>query len=260
MPSFDDYFALYDKGAYQEAYDILREIMETQPRWSRVGQLYVWCANLELAVNDDVCKARDLLERARELGCSHMAPYYNTLGYVLWRTGDRDTGIQYLEKSVALHPSVFHLTSLGELLSADDDKRAIWIWRRVLQEDPMNCSAYIRLGEEAAKSGNTGQALLMAKRAEKLNPSVENLFDIGGLYHELGEYEIAVNKYLQANRLGYEPKGPLYASIAASYLSLGEASMARKYAEWALRSNPENDYVKHIWREYEGRFGEPEAQ
>lgn len=256
MANFDDYFALYDKGAYPEAYGVLREIMETQPRWSKVGNLYVWCANLELLVNNDVCKARQLLDKARELGCSDMVDYYRVKGYVLWRTGERDKGMQDLEKSIELDARLSNLTTFGRMLSFIDDKRAINIWERVLKKDPKNCLAHIYVGEEAAKFGDRGKALLMAKRAEKLDPSVEDVFEIGRLYHELEQFQSAVNAYLEANRRGYSDKALLYSCIAACYLSLGQVSAARKYAQWAVRSNPENDYVKEVWQKCEELSGE----
>ena len=40
MANFDDYFALRGKGAYREAYTVLRDIMESQSRWSKVGDMY----------------------------------------------------------------------------------------------------------------------------------------------------------------------------------------------------------------------------
>lgn len=248
---FDDYFALYDKGAYREAYAVLRDIIETQPCWSKVGDMYVWCADLELLVNDDVYKARQLLDKAGELGCHFMANYYSSFGYVLWRTGEPEKGIEYLEKSVSLDPRGTNLTTLGKVLSSADDKRAISIWHRVLEQDPNNCSAHIYLGRESAKSGDRGKALLMIKRAERLNPTIRDLVEIGGSYKELGQFQNALDAYLEANRLGYEPKGPLYASVAVCYFSLGEESLARKYAQWAMRSNPENDYVKEVWQKFE---------
>lgn len=256
MANFDDYFALYDKGAYPEAYGVLRDIMDTQPRWSKIGNMYVWCANLELVINDDVCKARQLLDKARELGCSDMADYYRVKGYVLWRTGERDKGMQDLEKSIELDARVSNLTTFGRMLSFIDDKRAINIWERVLKKDPKNCLAHIYVGKEAAKFGDRGKALLMAKRAEKLDPSVEDVLEIGRLFHELGQFQSAVNAHLEANRRGYSDKALLYACIAACYLSLGQVSTARKYAQWAVRSNPEDDYVKKVWQKCEERFGE----
>ncbi|MHC4808083.1 MAG: tetratricopeptide repeat protein [Planctomycetota bacterium] len=230
MTDFDDYLNLFDKGAYREAYTVLRDIMDSEPRWSEVGDLYVMCAELELLVNDDVCKASELLGKANELGCSDMVKYYRIHGYVIWRTGERDKGMQYLEKSIALDPRVINLTTLGRMLSFIDSERAMNVWQRVLEKDPKNCLAHIYVGWEADKSGDLAKALLMAKRAEKLNPSVDNIFEIGRLHHKIKQYQSALNAYQEANRRGYADKAILYASIAACYLSLGQASEALKYA------------------------------
>jgi tetratricopeptide (TPR) repeat protein len=128
---FDEFFDLHGKGSYREAYAVLRDIMESQPRLSKIGDLHVLCAQLELMVNDDVRKAGEILDRAHELGCRYMAFYYKERGYVLWRSGDHGKGIEYLEKSVELEPTVAKLSTLGKLLSSDHDKRSIWVWQRL---------------------------------------------------------------------------------------------------------------------------------
>lgn len=248
---FDDYFALYDKGYYREAYDVLRGILQSNAHWSKVGDMYVWCANLEFLVNDDVHKALKLLDKALELGCHFMASYYNVHGYMLWRVGECSMGIQELEKSVALKPYLTNLTNLGIVLTSSDDKRAIGIWRRVLKIDPNNCSAHIYLAQESVKSGDHGKAILMVKRAEILKPKVSDFIRIGNLYRDLGQIQNALNAFLEAYHLGYEPKAPLYASISDCYFSLGDKKLARKYAEWAFQLDPNNDYVKEVWHDYQ---------
>jgi tetratricopeptide (TPR) repeat protein len=250
---FDGYFALHEKGAYREAYALLQDIIKSQPQWSKVGDLYVWCADLELTLNDDLRKAGELLDKAIELGCANTAPYYRVRGYVLWRNGDHEVGLRHLEKSVELDPSVTNLATFGTLLSSDHDKRALWVWQRVLQKDPDNCLAHIYLGIDAAAAGDRAKALLMAKRAEKLSRSERDVSEIGRLYKELGEFQNALDTYLKAERLGGEPKGVLYASIATCYFALGDERTGRKFADWALRCNPENDYVKKIWQQCQER-------
>ena len=95
----------------------------------------------------------------------------------------------------------------------------------------------------------------MAKRVERLNLSVDDIFEIGRLYHSVGEVRSALNAYLEANRRGYKDKGLLYACIGSCYFSLREDSMARKYAEWALQFDPENDYVKQVWQDVQAIDG-----
>lgn len=246
MANFDDYFDLYDKGAYREAYAVLRDIMQSQSRLSKVGNMYVWCADLELLVNDDVQKARQLLDKAHELGCSDMAFYYNTLGYVLWRTGDRDRGIQYLEESVELKPSISNLKSLGRILSHDNDQDALRIWQRILEQDPDHCMAHVYLGIEAIKSGNRDKALDMLKRAENLSPTIRDYLDIGRLYCELKQFQDALNILLEADKGGYEPKGFLYSFIGACYRSMGDYDAAIDYSSRAIDLKFDDDYAKEI--------------
>jgi tetratricopeptide (TPR) repeat protein len=223
--------------------------MNRNPRLSSVGDPYVLCADLELLANDDIDKARDLLEKARELGCSNMGSYYSTRGFMLWRAGEREEGIAELERSVALNPTVTHLVRLGRVLSADGDARATEVWQRVLKQDATNCLAHIYIGIGAVKSGNRGQAMLMAKRSERLARSGRDYSEIGRLYQELGEFHSAIGAYLEGHRLDDEPKGPLYAAIAACYFSLGDNSNGRRYLQWAMKHSPQHEYVRHVYEQ-----------
>ncbi len=246
MADFDDYFDLYEKGAYREAYAVLHDIIQSRPRLSKVGNMYVWCTDLELIVNNDVQKARQLLDKAHELGCSDMAFYYNTLGYVLWRTGDRDRGIQYLEESVVLKPSISNLKSLGRILSHDNDQDALRIWQLILEQDPDHCMAHVYLGIEAIKSGNRDKALDMLKRAENLSPTIRDYLDIGRLYCELEQFQDALNILLEADKGGYEPKGFLYSLIGACYRSMGDYDAAIDYSSRAIDLKFDDDYAKGV--------------
>jgi len=244
-----DYFwALYNEGAYQEAYALLRDIMEKHPKCFDNGDLCILCADLELRVNDDVRRAQQLLDRAGEVGHSVVEYYHNVNGNAMLKAGKYEEAVQDFEQSVTIDPSVPNLSMLAQALSMNGDKRAMTVWQQVLEKDPNNCFAHIWIGFEVAKSGDRGKALLMAKRAEKLDPSPDNLHDLGCLYFELNEFQSAISSYLEAERRGYDPKGPLYAAIASCYFALGDNKTGRKYAEWAVRSNPEDKWVKEVWQ------------
>ncbi len=253
---FDEYFALREKGEFRQAYDILREILETNPRWSKVGDLYVWCADFELTLNDDVHQARKLLEKARKLGCRFMAPYLRLHGYVSWRLGEREKGTQELKRCVELDPSITHLKSLGKLLTAEGTPDALSVWERVLEKDPLDCCAHIYLGREAVRSSDRGRALLLLKRAERLNPSIQDVDEMAMLYYDLAEFRSAIRTYTEADRRGKEPKGPLYAAVAACHFSLGENTVGEKYLRWAMRHNPEHEFVKQIYENHRELFND----
>jgi tetratricopeptide (TPR) repeat protein len=97
----------------------------------------------------------------------------------------------------------------------------------------------------------------MAKRAETLARSAEDHYEIGRLYHEIGEVASASAAYMNADRLKYEPRVVLYASIAECYFALGDNRIGRKYLEWALKFAPGNKYAEEV-RERSGETGIPE--
>jgi tetratricopeptide (TPR) repeat protein len=256
IQDFEKVLEMYDKGEFEEAYKTLCDVMSNQSQWSNVGCIYAFWAELALLANDDACRALELLDRAKELGGSDMAYYYNVRGDAMMGIGNYEKAIENYERSIAIDPNVKSLTMFAQVLSYIEDNRAANMWQQILEKEPDNCLAHIYIGLEEAKSGDRGKAMLMAKRAEKLSPSVEDIFTIGTLYHALDDFQTAINTYLVANSQGYKDKALLYSHIAACYLSLGDAKPARKYVEWALKGDPENEYAKEIWHEYKERFGE----
>lgn len=254
--TFNDVMSMYGNGAYKDAYAALCNMMDNESQLSKDGDIYILWAELELLANDNAYKALELLNKAFEVGYSEMGYYYKVRGDVLFDKGNYDEAIQNFEKSISFEPNVATLIMLAQALSKINDCRATDVWEQILEKDPQNCLSHAYVGLEAVKSCNRSKAMLMAKRAEKLNPSSpEELFTIGLLYYDLDEYGMAINSYLKANKLGYKDKGFLYACIAACYLSMNQAVPARKYAQWAVGCNPENDYVNDVWHEYEERFG-----
>jgi tetratricopeptide (TPR) repeat protein len=251
---FGEYFNLYKKGEFKKAYTVLQDIIEKHPKYPKKGDLYLECAELELLVNDDVRKAREYLDKALEFSCHFMANYYNSYGYVLWRMGEHERGIEYCEKSVELDPRGNNLTTLGTLLSTDNDKRAVGIWEKVLEEDPNSCIAHTYLARAEYNSGDRHQAFLMLHNAENLNPTCRDYANIGRLYYEMEEFQSALDSYLNADEHGYEPKGSTYAAIATCYASMGEDILAEKYIKMAVQLNPENDYVQQVMKELKVDF------
>jgi len=246
MADLDDYSALCAKGAYREAYAVLRDMIKNQSCGSEIGNLYLRCAELELIVNNDLNRAQQLLDKAHELGSLDMALYYSTLGCVLWKAGERDRGKQYLEKSVALKPGISNLTTLGIILSYNDNKSASKIWKCLLEQDPNNCVAHVYLGIEAVKSGDREKALDMVKRAESLSPTIRDFFEIGHLYYDLGQFRNALDALFKAEGGNYEPEGSVYSAIAACYRSLGDNDTSIEYALRAIDLGFDDDYTKGI--------------
>jgi tetratricopeptide (TPR) repeat protein len=241
--------ALYKRGAYEKAYAILQDVISRHPDW-RLGDAYVLCANLESVVNDDTSKAAEVLDEALRRGCRHDAAYYNVSGRVFWRLGERDRGIREMERAVDLDPGVYYLQELGRALACDGDMRAMDVWKRVLEQEPSNCLAYVHLGILAAMTGDRAKALLMAKRAEGLRPTARELFDIGELYATAGEFQMALDRFAEADRLGVGPSGPLFADIAACHFELGNIQEGCEYLEKGRVRFPNSACVKEVWNRY----------
>lgn len=254
LDRIDDIDRLCEKGAFSEAYSIVRSVMDKYPQLYEDGDACVLMAELELCANQNVERTFRLLDKARELGFSDEIRYYRTHGQALREVGQREAAIAELEKCVAADADLLHLIVLAETLSFFDDPRAVNTWQQVLERDPKNCLAHVYIGRESIKAGKPDTALAEVRQAEDLSSSAEDIFEIGRLYHELEESTTAIEKYLKADELGYTDKPLLYACVAACHLSLGEGAPAKEYGERALRCDPEHRYAKHVWHEYETRL------
>lgn len=252
-PIHEDIKALHEKGDYKRAYDVLCNAIESGSRLSKVPDIYILLAELELTVNEDPHKALEALDKAQQMGCTLIAYYYLRRAEALWGIGEIQTALQCFEKSVEADPCAFYRSNLGRALSYLDDARAQSVWQEVLDDDPENSLAHAYLASYAAKSGDRDKATLMAKKADKLASSKEDILNVAELYHEWKEFQTAIKKYLEVMKLTKlrSRRGLLYARIADCYLSMGQISLARKNLKRALKYRPDDEYVKEIQQEYE---------
>ncbi len=242
--------AFHKKGDFKTAYKILSRAVKSESRLSKVSEIYILLAELELLVNKDPHRTLEALDKAKKMGCTQMAYYYTRRAEALWQIGEHQTAIQCFESSVAAEPCAFYRSNLAFALSDLDDERALNLWKEVLKEEPENSLAHSYFGSKAAKSGDRDKALLMAKKADKSASSGRDFVQVGRLYYELGEFQTAVERYLEAMKLGYD-RGQLSAGIADCYLSMGQVALARKYLKRALKYSPNDEYVKEIQQDYE---------
>ena len=252
-PIYKDIKAFQEKGDYKRAYDVLYNAIESGSRLSKIADIYILLAELELHVNKDPRKAIEALDKAQQMGCTQIAYYYLRRAEALWEMEEIQTSIQCFEKSVEAHPCAFYRSNLARALAYLDDERARSVWQEVLEEEPENSQAHAYLAYEAAKSGDRDKAILMAKKADKLASSKEDILNVAALYHEWEEFQTAIKKYLEVIKLlKFAPdRGWVYANIADCYLSMGQAGLAWKYLKRALKYHPDEEYVKEIQREYE---------
>ena len=240
-------FALYDNGHVTEALDMLHKLLRRSPQLRKNGDFCILQAELEMLVHGDTCKALDLIDKANEFTCTQMAYYYKVRGDIMAGASKLREAAENYQQSIALEPDIDILTALAQVLSMLEDTHVTGVCQQILNNDPDNPYGHIYLGWQAARAGEVSKAFVMGKRAEKRINSAHAHFELARLYQELGEYQDALNEYLEASRTGYRHKGLLYACIAASYLSLGLLDEAHNYCLWAIRCEPDNEYAKEVW-------------
>jgi tetratricopeptide (TPR) repeat protein len=111
--------------------------------------------------------------------------------------------------------------------------------RQVIEKDPNDTSAYLYLGQEAAKAGDLDTAMGMARTAETMTLSAEDYAPLGYLYHTVGMPHEAVTAYSQAEKLGFKDKGWLYSGTSGCYLSLQEYNRSLSIA-------PDDEYTREL--------------
>jgi tetratricopeptide (TPR) repeat protein len=245
-PQFETYFSLRKRGAFREAYSELQAIMEKRPRWSKQGDLYVWCAEFELLLNGDMGKAQEYLDTALKLGCVHLSAYHSIRGAVLCQIGDRREGIAELRRSIALDPSDWNVATLMIASEEGDWPECVQTCQEILRQDPHHCMAHVCLAWDANHKGDRDKAMLLAKDAGRFAHSALELHKVACLYHALGELQSAIEAYLEADRLGYEEKGVTYAAVATCYFQRKDYPTGNKYLAIAIEHSPEDEYVRSV--------------
>ena len=240
------FFYFYNKQAFTKAYDVLKEAAELRNLHNE-GFLYVMYAELEFLAYDDVEKAREYLDEAYyTLGYDFSDSDYNLYGSVLYRAGEHDKGIEYLEKSVEMNPSIHYLRNYANVLSCADDKRADKIWERIIEEGGADLDVYIHLAEESFKSGKNEETLLLAKQAEELAHKPYDLFKCGRMYEDINQYQKALEIYKKCEKLDYASKNRLYYFIARCCYNINNLNDTICFAIKSLQFKFDYSIVKDL--------------
>lgn len=131
-----DLAMLYERqGRSKEFEALMKRVIELDPNnanaYNSLGYTYA-------DQNRQLDEAQDLLERALELEPDN--PYIlDSVGWYLYRMGDHQAAIEYLERSYSQLPSADVAAHLGEVLWVNDQRdEAIRIWREGMAKDPKN--------------------------------------------------------------------------------------------------------------------------
>jgi len=253
---FTRWLALYRICHFTDAYTACHEFVVKHPWLLKMDFVCVRLAELELLGNQDSGRALELLDKAKEQGFSDAIRYYCVRSIAESQEGLREASKCSCAEYVGLEPDLHFMKWVAICLSDRGDDRALSICELILEKEPGYCGVFICKARYALRAGDYGIAILFTKRAERLKPETMEVHQIARLYHDLGEFNEAIAAYHIAWNHGYEPKGVLFAGISACYHCIGDRVAAKRYAKWALRHDPDEEYVKKIWDEVSRDHGD----
>ncbi|MCP4764954.1 MAG: adenylate/guanylate cyclase domain-containing protein [Gammaproteobacteria bacterium] len=118
---------------------------------------------------------------------------------------------------------------------------SIRAYERALQLNPNDADVISELADTYAHSGRSEEAVTLLKKAMHLNPFYpdEYLWNLGGAYYNLKQYENAIDAVNQMNN-------PTEGSriLAASHAQLGQLDIARAHAKKTLQAHPDFSLAK----------------
>ena len=131
-----DLAMLYERqGKMPEFEALMRRVIDLDPNnanaYNSLGYTYA-------DQNRRLDEAEDLLERALELDPNN--PYIlDSVGWYLFRTGDYEAGIEYLQRSFEQLPTADVAAHLGEVLWINKrNEDALRVWKIGLEKEPQN--------------------------------------------------------------------------------------------------------------------------
>jgi len=205
---------------------------------------------------EDTIRARQLAEQAIKLDPGY-ALAHAWLGFIynmdVWYSSKSvkeslARAFELSQKALDMDESLsFPHVTLGSiyLLQRQHDK-AIAEYEQALALEPNSASNIAFLGRVLYYSGRPEEAIVMFKKALRLNPFPESwyLYSLGNAYSLMGQYEEAIAACKKAIRV--EPKNLWpHMILAQAYSSLGRNEEARSEAAEVLRIQP-NFSVEYI--------------
>jgi tetratricopeptide (TPR) repeat protein len=207
----------------KEAYEAFSKLL---PQYQEDWVIFDGLAYLEMYFKKNLEQAEHFIKKARELGCPD-ARYHSIYAKILWRKGQLQEARLQFEKAVAVDRSVDNLTALANSLMKNDYDSAVPIWQEITEKDSNNVDAYLALAWIAGKHNDWALSLETAAKAEELqHGNAKTLYYLGRAFRGLGEYEKALEHYLEADKLGYAEKFFFYGDVANCYFELHDYTKA----------------------------------
>lgn len=203
---------------------------------------------------EDMRQARQLYEAAVNLDPRYsraLASIAQTLNFewlFSWADESEDTlahALNIAKEAVAIDESDARgYAGVGFVsLYQKNHDASISAYQRALQLNPNDADVMADLGDTYSHAGRAAEAVELLKKAMHLNPFYpdEYLWNLGGAYYILKDYEEAVRVIRQMNNPSEGSR-----ILAASYAQLGRLEEARHHAQKTLEAHP--DFSLEQWK------------
>lgn len=138
------------------------------------------------------------------------AVYYADLGMAFSESGNSDWAIHAYQKALVLNPALAGVNSaLGNLyLSRNETAKAQEMYEKDLALDPGNSQPYNGLAMVYSLTGRKSEAVDLLRQAIKIAPDSGQLYNnLAVVYREMGQAELAKRYAEQARILEFDAKG-----------------------------------------------------
>jgi tetratricopeptide (TPR) repeat protein len=169
-------------------------------------------------------------------------------------TGRYNEAIEQLEKAVLINPNLtapyFELAAQYRRLDTEQtnlEEIALGVYQRILEIDPMNERAYLRICETYAAIGQFQEAQQYCEFALEINPTYAQAYrETGRMQYNRRNYEGAIDSFRECVRLGSEEVECYYLRGLAHYF-LGQCDQAWAVLQEALNYADEGPITDTIY-------------
>ncbi|RYU94369.1 tetratricopeptide repeat protein [Emticicia agri] len=133
-----------------------------------------------------------------------------------------------------------------EFYTRNDTEKALVAFDRCISLGINPEMSYYKRGNCKTALGNVNGAIADLESVVRFNPKhYEANFNLGGLYLDKENYDMAINYYQKAVTSNPQSDNGFY-RLAEAYQKKGQKKMALQYCEKSLAVNPDNAYAKEL--------------
>lgn len=240
--SVDMAFANYLWGKKEEAFNILRKLIDQYPHYTDsyyyLGKFYNWSHMMKESI--------DILDRGITAVKEEEKPKLVLVLASIYRDiKDKEKieqSITRLNSFTKKNADIF--LEIARLYnSIEKDNEAILYYTRAIEIEPANVKNLLEFAEYLYDKNKKIEALKEYKKIISLDPKNYSAYGmIGNIYLELELNNKALEMYEKAHSL-YPEGAWIIANIGNLYKNRGFYNKAKEYLEKALKINPEDDYA-----------------